>query len=291
MADQRADALTLGAARRKWSEGKDLFFNATRALLMVRSAGDAKKVITATVLALGGHVVPAVSAGLDALPLDLSFGMGEPVVAVVPQEGWARVLLERHLPALVKDARNALELCSQVERLAGEASIDALTGLADRRVLGRAFGRLDKGDTVIMIDVDRFDASRRPASRHRARQWAAAPRPGAFGNGPGRRHRRPLRGRPVRRGPAGRRRCRSLPRAAAPHWEAARARTVHLQRRHCPCPERALVGRCRGRQCHAQGQTAGAQLLAQGRRQGRPRGAHLVGRGRDRATSGRLRCP
>ncbi len=159
MADQRADALTLGAARRKWSEGKDLFFNATRALLMVRSAGDAKKVITATVLALGGHVVPAVSAGLDALPLDLSFGMGEPVVAVVPQEGWARVLLERHLPALVKDARNALELCSQVERLAGEASIDALTGLADRRVLGRAFARLDKGDTVIMIDVDRFDAT------------------------------------------------------------------------------------------------------------------------------------
>jgi hypothetical protein len=155
MAEQGAEVnLTLGAARRKWSDGKDIFFNATRALLMVRSPADARRVLTGTVLALGGQVVPAVSAGPDALPVDLSFGAGEPVVALVPSEGWARVLLERHLPTLVNDARNALELCSQVERLAGGASIDALTGLADRRMLGRAFGRLDEGDTVIMIDLD-----------------------------------------------------------------------------------------------------------------------------------------
>ena len=38
--------------------------------------------------------------------------------------------------------------------LAGGASIDALTGLAGRRMLGRAFGRLDEGGTVIMIDLD-----------------------------------------------------------------------------------------------------------------------------------------
>ena len=155
MAEQGAEVnLTLGAARRKWSDGKDIFFNATRALLMVRSPADARRVLTGTVLALGGQVVPAVSAGPDALPGDLSFGAGEPVVALVPSEGWARGLLERHLPTLVNDARNALELCSQVERLAGGASIDALTGLADRRMLGRAFGRLDEGDTVIMIELD-----------------------------------------------------------------------------------------------------------------------------------------
>jgi diguanylate cyclase (GGDEF)-like protein len=160
MAEQGAEVnLTLGAARRKWSDGKDIFFNATRALLMVRSPADARRVLTGTVLALGGQVVPAVSAGPHALPIDLSFGAGEPVVALVPPEGWARVLLERHLPTLVNDARNALELCSQVERLAGGASIDALTGLADRRVLGRAFGRLDEGDTVIMIDLDHNKAT------------------------------------------------------------------------------------------------------------------------------------
>jgi diguanylate cyclase (GGDEF)-like protein len=161
MAEQSGEInLTLGAARRKWSEGKDVFFNATRALLRVRSPADARRVLTGTVLALGGQVVPVVCAGLDALPLDLSFGAGEPVVPVVPQEGWARVLLERHLPTLVNDARNALELCSQVERLAGEASIDALTGLAGPRMLGRAFGRLDKGDTVIMIDLDHHKATK-----------------------------------------------------------------------------------------------------------------------------------
>ena len=68
------------------------------------------------------------------------------------------MLLERHLPAFVRDAQRALELLDRPSRLAQDASVDALTGLANRRTLGRALGRLRPEDTVVMIDLDHFKA-------------------------------------------------------------------------------------------------------------------------------------
>ena len=88
----------------------------------------------------------------------MSFGVGEPVVPAAPQAGVARTLLERHLPAFVRDAQRALELLDRPSRLAPDASIDPLTGLANRRALSRALGRLRPEDTVVMIDLDHFKA-------------------------------------------------------------------------------------------------------------------------------------
>ena len=68
------------------------------------------------------------------------------------------MVLERHLPPFVRDAQRALELLDRPSRLAQDASIDALTGLANRRTLGRALGRLRPEDTVVMIDLDHFKA-------------------------------------------------------------------------------------------------------------------------------------
>ena len=81
MADQAGQVnLSLGVARRDWSRGKEVFFNATRALLGIRTQADARTVLTNTVLALGGQVVPAGTAEPDIIPVDLSFGAGEPLV-------------------------------------------------------------------------------------------------------------------------------------------------------------------------------------------------------------------
>jgi len=52
------------------------------------------------------------------------------------------MLLERHLPAFVRDAQRALEVLDHPSRLARDAAIDSLTGLANRRTLGRVLGRL-----------------------------------------------------------------------------------------------------------------------------------------------------
>jgi diguanylate cyclase (GGDEF)-like protein len=139
-----------------WPEELDIFLEATRALLWITSPADAKKIVTGVIVDLGGVVLPAESAGIGALPVDVSFGDGEPVVPQAPPDGIARILLERHLPLLVQAVRRVLETGSHVERLVEEASIDPLTRLPNRRTLGRALGRLRAGDVVIMIDLDHF---------------------------------------------------------------------------------------------------------------------------------------
>ena len=132
--------------------------NATRALLWIETAADASAVARDLVEDLGGVTVAALASTGDALPVDLSFGVGEPVLPAAPRSSVARMLLERHLPIFVRDAQRALELADQTSRLTVDASIDSLTGLANRRMLSRALGRLRPGDTVIMIDLDHFKA-------------------------------------------------------------------------------------------------------------------------------------
>jgi diguanylate cyclase (GGDEF)-like protein len=132
--------------------------DATRALLWIESPTAVAVVAYDLVETLGGRVIPAAGPTEDALPLDVSFGVGGPALAAAPQAGTARMLLERHLPAFVEDAKRALELLHRPSHVARDASIDALTGLANRRTLGLALGRLRPEDTVVMIDLDHFKA-------------------------------------------------------------------------------------------------------------------------------------
>jgi diguanylate cyclase (GGDEF)-like protein len=132
--------------------------DATRALLWIESPTAVAEIARDLVEMLGGRVIRAADSTEDALPVDVSFSVGEPVLPAAPQAGVARMLLERHLPAFVRDAQRALELLDRPSRLAQDASIDALTGLANRRTLGRGLGRLRPEDTLVMIDLDHFKA-------------------------------------------------------------------------------------------------------------------------------------
>jgi diguanylate cyclase (GGDEF)-like protein len=131
---------------------------ATRALLWIELPTDVATVARDLVEMLGGQVIPAARSTGAALPVDVSFGVGEPALPAAPPASVARMLLERHLPAFVRDAQRALELLDRPSRLAQDATIDALTGLANRRALGRVLGRLRPEDTVVMIDLDNFKA-------------------------------------------------------------------------------------------------------------------------------------
>ena len=132
--------------------------DATRALLWIESPIAVAEIARDLVETLGGRVIRAADPTEDALPVDVSFSVGEPVLPAAPQAGVARMLLERYLPAFVRDAQRALELLDRPSRLAQDASIDPLTGLPNRRTLGRALGRLRPEDTVVMIDLDHFKA-------------------------------------------------------------------------------------------------------------------------------------
>ncbi len=134
----------------------DVVLEATRALLWIKTPADARIVATEFVIGLGGTIVAARSAESDALPVDISFGDGEPLLPLAPLASVARALLERHVPRFVDDGRRALELISQADRFSEDASIDTLTRVPNRRMLGRALGRLRVGDVVIMVDLDHF---------------------------------------------------------------------------------------------------------------------------------------
>ncbi len=129
---------------------------ATRDLLWIESPDDAKAAAIRLVASLGGDVVAADQADGGALPVDVSFGVGIPLLPAAAPASVARMLLERHLPGFVRDAHRAVELAARTTRLTQDAEHDALTGLANRRLVGRALARLRSGDVVILLDLDHF---------------------------------------------------------------------------------------------------------------------------------------
>jgi len=130
---------------------------ATRSLLQLDTAADARRVATVLIRGLGGAVVAGGGTdGVDTVPADVSFGEGGPLLAAAAPGSVARALLDRYLTPFLLDAQRALELSGRVERLAETASIDVLTGLPNRRTLDHALGRLTLDDTVIIVDLDHF---------------------------------------------------------------------------------------------------------------------------------------
>ena len=129
---------------------------ATRSLLWLQSPRDARRVAIDLVNALGGAVAAAGAPSPELLPLDLSFGAGDPVLPSAPVGSPARAMLDRYLNQFVLDARRVLELADRADRLAESASTDALTGLMNRRMLDRALGRLGSDETVVILDLDHF---------------------------------------------------------------------------------------------------------------------------------------
>jgi len=133
-----------------------LLLATTRALLWVRSASEAKEVALNFVSAVGGECVLASAEGDRAIQIDISFGFGQSIYPTAPSGSAARALLERHIPGLVGDIYRALEIGTEVELLNSEANLDPLTHLPNRRMLDRSLGRLDQGDSLIILDLDDF---------------------------------------------------------------------------------------------------------------------------------------
>ncbi len=138
-----------------WAVG-EVLLEATRGLLWIKSPADARSLARDLVAALGGSTVLAKEGGADALPIDVSFGAGEPELPRAPRSSVAMMLLERHIAAFVEDAHRAVALARETERFAEDAAIDVLTGLPNRRSLGRFLGRLVPGEVLIMLDLDFF---------------------------------------------------------------------------------------------------------------------------------------
>jgi DNA-binding transcriptional MerR regulator len=106
------------AGQRDW-EVLQTIHQATRGLLYITSAREATEILVAAVHRLGGSTIPAGQADSWALPIDLSFGEGEPILPVAEPFSLARMQLEQVLPGLVEDARRAVQLLRRSEDLDG----------------------------------------------------------------------------------------------------------------------------------------------------------------------------
>jgi DNA-binding transcriptional MerR regulator len=110
---------TAAAAGQSDWELLETVHQATRSLLYITRAREATEILIAAVHRLGGSTVPADRADSWALPIDLSFGDGEPILPVAEPYSLARMQLEQVLPGLVEDARRAVQLLRRSEDLDG----------------------------------------------------------------------------------------------------------------------------------------------------------------------------
>lgn len=111
-AERPADRRSAETARTWWAAtaGEELdavraAHDATRAFLRATTPREVAGAVVRFVGAIGGTVQPAEEGGDTAVPLDLSLGVGAPVVAHAPEGSSARRRLEALLPVLVEDAR------------------------------------------------------------------------------------------------------------------------------------------------------------------------------------------
>lgn len=82
----------------------------TRAALRSTSPAEVRDAVVAFVRMSGGDVVSADEADVAALPFDLSFGEGEPLLPTAEKPSVVRLQLERTLPAVLDDARRIVAL-------------------------------------------------------------------------------------------------------------------------------------------------------------------------------------
>lgn len=124
---------------------------ACRALLRARSEEEVVATVMDAVVELGGTLVPP-TGGAAELPIDVTFGIGEPLVPAGDPEVLAG--LRDMLPAVLEDARVALERTRREAHMAAAIDADVLTGLASADRAMRVLSRVRRGDAVVAVDLD-----------------------------------------------------------------------------------------------------------------------------------------
>jgi diguanylate cyclase (GGDEF)-like protein len=135
----------------------EIVIAAIRDIFTSEQPEEIQAVLLETVHRLGGTLARVREADEPALPIDLSLGVGETLLASPsPDVPNAAEQLRVQLPRLVEDAHHAIDRLERHGRLAADAEHDVLTGLLNRRAYERLAGRLRAGDVLVLIDLDDF---------------------------------------------------------------------------------------------------------------------------------------
>jgi diguanylate cyclase (GGDEF)-like protein len=102
---------------------------------------------------LGGSVTSSAHQAATTINLDLSFGIGGPLLAFADDPKVHEVLLET-LPSLIEDAQLAIERIDQSPVSDPGGVTDPLTGLGNWTFTLRVLERMSTGDAVAIIDLE-----------------------------------------------------------------------------------------------------------------------------------------
>ena len=141
---------------RSWSHATNVLVTTLRAFLRAESRREVATVLQATVGHLGGGVIAARKAAASDLPVDVSLGVGEPLVVRPPVDASDARFLVENLAAVVEDALSAAHRIDRYQRETLRATVDTLTKVATRAEVGTRIGLSASGDAVCMLDLDNF---------------------------------------------------------------------------------------------------------------------------------------
>lgn len=132
---------------------------ATQALLRAESGVEVSDVVSTLVHDLGGTLVPARFADpTSALAVDVSLGVGEPMLPFADPVSVAAMRISAVVPEFLEMARLVLSRIQGEERRDDEATRDQLTGVLTRRAWMRRLAGAEPGDGVCLVDLDQFKA-------------------------------------------------------------------------------------------------------------------------------------
>lgn len=129
------------------TDAETVIADALREFVHAPSVERLSRILIAAAERLGAKAVIDQLDGIDVLPLDLSLGTSDPVVATAPRGTVARDLLEARLPRLVEDAHQA---AARLRTRGSDAAGNGIPlGFEEPRVLRDLLGRVDVGDALL----------------------------------------------------------------------------------------------------------------------------------------------
>lgn len=151
---------------------------AQRSLLAAATVEQVVGAMIDLVIDLGGDIasgstVDLVAGSDEVLPIDLSFGVDSPVLAVAQPLGVTRMRLETILPGLVVEAG---EVARRLRRRSPRG-VDPVTGFADRWAASRVVSAAGISDALVVLRVVTDDPA---AVRNVARRLRISARSGRF---------------------------------------------------------------------------------------------------------------
>jgi diguanylate cyclase (GGDEF)-like protein len=130
-----------------------VLLRAVRSLMRVTTREEVVGALMDVVRDVGGAITSSAQQVPAAINIDLSFGMGGPLLAYGEAPDVDATLREI-LPELIEDAQLAIERIEQSPVTDAGGTTDPLTGLGNWNFTLRALERMSPGDSVAIIDLE-----------------------------------------------------------------------------------------------------------------------------------------